>query len=154
MFFFLAEIYNFLFLFTASTNVGKYKMAFVKKNTTIPTHIIRKRRTVRVILILIIIFAICRLPQWLFLLVKLYVETTGNFWWNLQVILTTLSLFNASIHPFLYAFLNESLSLVKWIKSLCCIWKRSMPIINYESQNIKEASFTASAIVPRSPYNN
>ncbi|KAK0074205.1 hypothetical protein PV326_012648 [Microctonus aethiopoides] len=139
---------------TASTNVGKYKTAIVKKNATIPTHIIRKRRTVRVILILIIIFAICRLPQWSFLLVKLHVETADNFWWNLQVVLTTLSLFNASIHPFLYAFLNESLSLVKWIKALCCIWKRSMSIINNESQNIRDASFTASAIVPRGPYNN
>ncbi|XP_034941954.1 5-hydroxytryptamine receptor 4 [Chelonus insularis] len=135
---------------TASTNTTIKSVTWMKKTPT-PIHIIRKRRTVKVILMLIGIFSFCRLPQWIYLLVKLHITLSGNFWWHLQVVLTSLSLLNATVHPFLYAFLNEALSLVSWIYSLCCARNKSMPV-SQESKEVKEGSFSASIKVPRGPY--
>lgn len=124
----------------------------MKTNQPTPTHVIRKRRTVRVILVLIIIFCVCRIPQWTFLLIKLHVSITGNFSWYLQVILTALTMFNAAVHPFLYAFLNEALSLVAWIHTLCCIQRPTTTIENESNDDDPGDSGTSSIKIPRGPY--
>ncbi|CAD6236821.1 GSCOCG00008249001-RA-CDS [Cotesia congregata] len=127
---------------TASTSMSNNGPRPVKKK--IPKHVMRKRRTVRVILTLIGVFVLCRMPQWSFLLVKLYVKVSHKFWWHLQVVLTLLSLINAAVHPFLYAFLNEALSLVSWINSLCL--KKTT-----EANSVPEI---ISIKIPRGPYVN
>ncbi|KAG8036003.1 hypothetical protein G9C98_004582 [Cotesia typhae] len=125
-----------------STSVSNSGPRPAKKK--IPKHVMRKRRTVRVILTLIGVFVLCRMPQWSFLLVKLYLKVSHKFWWHLQVVLTLLSLINAAVHPFLYAFLNEALSLVSWVNSLC-LKKTTEPNSVPEIISIK---------IPRGPYVN
>ncbi|XP_008552604.1 orexin receptor type 2 [Microplitis demolitor] len=128
---------------TASTSITTSAPKPVK-NKKIPMHVIRKRRTVRVILILIGVFVLCRMPQWSFLVTKLYIKVSHKFWWHLQVILTLLSLINAAVHPFLYAFLNEALSLVTWINSLC--------IKSTSKESSKNIPDSITVKIPRSPY--
>ncbi|KAH0561580.1 QRFP-like peptide receptor [Cotesia glomerata] len=127
---------------TASTSMSNSGPRPMKKK--IPKHVMRKRRTVRVILTLIGVFVLCRMPQWSFLLVKLYVKVFHKFWWHLQVVLTLLSLINAAVHPFLYAFLNEALSLFSWVNSLCL--KKTT-----EANSVPEI---ISIKIPRGPYVN
>lgn len=115
-----------------------------------PSHVARKRRTVRVILVLIGIFGICRLPHWSFLLYKLHFTSTGNLSWYIQTVLTAMSLLNAAVHPFLYTFLNEALSLVTWIRARCTRTRRATSVARPSSEG--EVGSTVSAKVPRGPY--
>ncbi|KAF7989023.1 hypothetical protein HCN44_007333 [Aphidius gifuensis] len=103
---------------TGSTNLETIKINNYRK--ILPSHVLRKRRTIRIILFLIIIFLLCRLPQWIYLLIKLHVKLDDGYWWYIQILLTTLSLLNATLNPFFYTFLNESLSLIAWIRLLSC----------------------------------
>lgn len=116
-------------------------------------HIQRKKRTLKIILILIIVFAVCRLPLWIFLLAKLHVRLEGNFWWYLQTFFSTLSFFNATIDPFLYAFLNETLSIVSSIFS----WRKKdnfeVTSVNNRRENVNEELTEREAVkIPRGPY--
>ncbi|XP_051168700.1 QRFP-like peptide receptor [Leptopilina boulardi] len=145
---------NTLSIVSNSGNSSRHQINNNKKSSQWPTHIKRKKRTLNIILILIIVFAVCRLPLWIFLLVKLHVRLEGNFWWYLQTVFSTLSLLNATVDPFLYAFLNETLSLVSTI----CSWKKGnfeVTSINNntngnERENVTEKD--AIKIIPRGPY--
>ncbi|XP_063984276.1 QRFP-like peptide receptor [Diachasmimorpha longicaudata] len=135
---------------TASTDVERRKPGIPKIRAPLPAHVQRKRRTIRVILLLILVFVVCRLPQWAFLLFKTISIMRGWIWWHLQVMLSTLSLFNAAIHPFLYAFLNEALSIVNWIRLICSRKRESVDIEITESR-IKERSSSGEPNIPRRP---
>lgn len=107
-----------MLLFLGSRSLETIKINHYRK--ILPSHVLRRRRTVRVILFLIIIFLVCRLPQWIYLLIKVHVKLDNGYWWYVQILLTTLSLLNATINPFFYTFLNESLSLIAWMRSSGC----------------------------------
>ncbi|XP_015114976.1 QRFP-like peptide receptor [Diachasma alloeum] len=136
---------------TASTDLDRPKPGIPKIRVPLPAHVQRKQRTVRVILLLILVFVVCRLPQWTFLLFKTLVVVQGWVWWHLQVVLSTLSLFNAAIHPFLYAFLNEALSIVDWVRLICSRNRKSIDIESTESR-VKERSSSGEVKIPRGPY--
>ncbi|XP_011307378.1 orexin receptor type 2 isoform X2 [Fopius arisanus] len=135
---------------TASTNLSRQRSGIPKCRVPLPAHAQRKKRTVRVILLLILVFVVCRLPQWIFLLLKTLVVTKGGMWWHLQVVLSTLALFNAAIHPFLYAFLNEALSIAHWARLICSRNRKSIDIENTDSR-VNNRNFEQIK-VPRGPY--
>ncbi|XP_043465415.1 QRFP-like peptide receptor [Leptopilina heterotoma] len=132
------------------------RQIYTKNSSSPPIHMQRKKRTLNIILILIIVFAICRLPLWIFLLAKLHVRLEGNFWWYLQTFFSTLSFLNATIDPFLYAFLNETLSIVSSI----CSWRKKkgnfeVTSINNVKENLNEELTEREAVkIPRGPYLN
>lgn len=69
----------------------------------------RHIRMFKVIICLMAIFLICRLPQWIFLMVKFYANINMVQMWLIQYSLGTFSLFNCVLNPFMYAFLSETL---------------------------------------------
>ena len=143
-------LYNYV---AASTSLGKKlkPVGSTKRTGSTPTYVSRKRRTVRVILVLIVVFGVCRLPHWSFLLYKLHTTLKGNLTWHIQVVLTSLSLLNAAVHPYLYAFLNEALSLVTWLRTWCAGRRRQVTPIARPTSAILMKS-TISAKIPRGPY--
>ncbi|XP_011307377.1 orexin receptor type 2 isoform X1 [Fopius arisanus] len=145
-----ASVFHSKILFIASTNLSRQRSGIPKCRVPLPAHAQRKKRTVRVILLLILVFVVCRLPQWIFLLLKTLVVTKGGMWWHLQVVLSTLALFNAAIHPFLYAFLNEALSIAHWARLICSRNRKSIDIENTDSR-VNNRNFEQIK-VPRGPY--
>ncbi|XP_024940974.1 QRFP-like peptide receptor isoform X2 [Cephus cinctus] len=136
---------------TASTSASNRGQSSFRRPMPTPAHVTRKKRTVKMILLLIIIFVMSKLPHWIFLLYKLYATINGIFWWHLQTILTILSLLNSVVNPFLYAFLNEALSLCSWIGS-CCSRKDTANLVTTATE--KRRNSITSIKVPRGPYSN
>ncbi|XP_012272389.1 QRFP-like peptide receptor [Orussus abietinus] len=133
---------------TASTGVSRSGSASKRKKVC-PAHVLRKKRIIKVILLLIIVFAVCRLPIWIFLLYKLNVTLSGMFWWHLQVVLSTLSFIGAAVNPFLYAFLNETLSLVSWLK----YWFSRKDNFDVTTANRENKDIGIGTVkIPRGPY--
>lgn len=69
----------------------------------------RHIRMFKVIICLIAIFLICRLPQWIFLLVKFYGNIHLVEMWLLHYSFGILALFNCMLNPFMYTFLSATL---------------------------------------------
>ncbi|XP_048510043.1 galanin-like G-protein coupled receptor npr-9 [Athalia rosae] len=137
---------------TATTSTVRASSIVRKRSAVSPPFLPRKQRTVKVILWLIAIFTICRLPVWTFTVIKLYVRLSGTIWWHVQAIVTILSLVSTAANPFLYAFINEALSTVTWIKSWCCSGSNEANLSEHETPSAKFGSNVASIKVPRGPY--
>ncbi|XP_055372781.1 5-hydroxytryptamine receptor 1A [Condylostylus longicornis] len=76
-----------------------------------PTHKRRKTRQLRlfiVIILLITIFLICRLPTWIFLLMRVYGVYNRSIHWIMHYSFGILSLFNCVLNPFCYTFMAET----------------------------------------------
>lgn len=69
-------------------------------------------------------FFVCRLPTWIFLLIKLHNELTSSDSWIVHFSLGLLSLANCAINPFLYTFLTETIQfgsgVKERLKKICC----------------------------------
>ncbi|XP_043272152.1 orexin receptor type 2 [Venturia canescens] len=137
---------------TVSTSLGKAKNTTAKKIGGTPSHVARKRRTVRVILVLIFVFVLCRLPHWSFVLFKLHTTTSDNYLWYIQMIFTIMSLLNAAIHPFLYAFLNEALSLIAWLRRRFTETRYSTNASAHPISKEEIGSAIRAKVEPRGPY--
>lgn len=70
---------------------------------------IRQLRMFKAILVLMVVFLVCRLPTWIFLLYKLHNSATSNLMWMLHYCFGLLSLVNCVLNPFLYTFLTETI---------------------------------------------
>ncbi|KAK6629724.1 hypothetical protein RUM43_003542 [Polyplax serrata] len=72
-------------------------------------HSKKRVRTFTIILVIMVTFIICRLPQWIFIVVTTlpWHQLSGNFWWSVKYLLSALSLANTTINPFIYSFLNQ-----------------------------------------------
>ncbi|XP_014208290.1 cardioacceleratory peptide receptor [Copidosoma floridanum] len=114
-------------------------------------HAKRKKRTVKVILVLMVVFLAGRLPSWAFLLCKQHMRLPGGLWHYLQTAFTGLSLLSAALDPFLYAFLCEALSLVGLLRSYCAKVKESATHPRTGAHATSAES--PAVIVPRGPYN-
>lgn len=78
----------------------------------------RQVRMFKVILTLMMVFFVCRLPTWIFLLYKLGVETEGNIHWMLNYIFGLGVLTNCMLNPFLYTFLSETIRLTTFLAEI------------------------------------
>ncbi|KAJ8959773.1 hypothetical protein NQ314_006203 [Rhamnusium bicolor] len=65
-------------------------------------------------------FTLCRLPYWLYFVIKLVKTIKGGVMWDLNYALTALNILNCALNPFLYAFLNETICAAKKINDLTC----------------------------------
>lgn len=84
----------------------------------------RQLRMFKVILVIMTTFFVCRLPTWIFLLIKLNRDLSSGSSWVLHFSLGMLSLANCAINPFLYTFLTETIrfgsSAKERLKRICC----------------------------------
>ncbi|XP_046617034.1 galanin-like G-protein coupled receptor npr-9 [Neodiprion virginianus] len=134
---------------TATTSATMTSPVTLRRPMSSPPFAHRNKRTVRVVLALILVFIVCRLPMWTFAVIKLYITLSGRIWWHVQAVVTTLSLFNTAANPFMYAFINEALSTVAWVRS-CCTKADDANVTTVNREKMK--SNMNSIKVPRGPY--
>jgi hypothetical protein len=128
---------------TTSTNGSKSSKGSTKKTAMSsenisPSILMRKRRQVRmfkVILIIMIVFFICRTPQWIFTLIKLNIESTTGLYWILHYCLGFLSMMNCVLNPLLYTFLNETLKMTEQLSIGCENIRKFFENIYYKISN-------------------
>lgn len=63
----------------------------------------------KVIIVIMTTFFVCRLPTWIFLLIKLNNELTATGSYLVHFCFGILSLANCAVNPFLYTFLTETI---------------------------------------------
>lgn len=104
----------------------------------------------KVVVAIIVVFFVCRLPTWIFLLIKLHNELYENYHWILHFSFGILSLFNCAINPILYTFFSDS---VKWATSLQNVLKKFTSLFKRnkrESRVLNNQSHAASPVVLKS----
>ncbi|KAJ8978889.1 hypothetical protein NQ317_008504 [Molorchus minor] len=80
----------------------------------------KKLRTFKVVIALMLAFTLCRLPYWLYFVIKLVKTIQGDTMWNIHFALTSLNILNCALNPFLYTFLNQTISATKKINEITC----------------------------------
>ncbi|XP_055678287.1 5-hydroxytryptamine receptor 1D [Lutzomyia longipalpis] len=104
----------------------------------------------KVVVAIIIVFFVCRLPTWIFLLIKLHNELYENYHWVLHFSFGILSLLNCAINPILYTFFSDS---VKWAASFGNVLKRFKALFRrnkQESRVLSNQSHVPSPVVLKS----
>lgn len=83
----------------------------------------RKQRQIRmfkVILVLMAVFFICRLPNWIYTMYKLGNNTQENIHWVINYSLGLMVMVNCMLNPFLYTFLSETIRLTTFLAGIVC----------------------------------
>ncbi|CAO1415848.1 unnamed protein product [Diamesa serratosioi] len=78
----------------------------------------RQIRMVKVIALLMVVFFICRLPNWIYVLYKLSNVTQKNIYWVIHYVFGIMVLMNCLLNPFLYTFLSETIRLTTFLLNL------------------------------------
>lgn len=126
-------------------------------------HMERKIRTFKIILSIMLIFFLCRMPHWIFNVVRFAIKADENIHWVLSYVFSLFLLFNTAINPFLYSFLNQTIEYFdKFFTSLgscavkffCCFCSEfddyEKELSSIHSQHYERHS--QSSIVARGPY--
>jgi 7 transmembrane receptor (rhodopsin family) len=79
----------------------------------------RQMRMFKVILILMCVFIVCRLPNWIFLFCKLNFTLQERWLWLITYSLGILGIVNSMANPFLYTFLGEAIRFTARIQNAC-----------------------------------
>lgn len=90
-------------------------------------HVAQRLRTFKVVIFLMLVFTACRLPFWLFNIIKLSFVNSEKCHWLMLYGFNALALLNCSINPFLYTFLQPTLRVLgrlgrfieDYIKKIC-----------------------------------
>ncbi|GAB0087498.1 hypothetical protein DMENIID0001_018070 [Sergentomyia squamirostris] len=82
---------------------------------------VQQLKMFKVVIAIIVVFFVCRLPTWIFLLIKLHNELYENYHWVLHFSFGILSLCNCAINPILYTFFSDS---VKWAAAVRNVLKK------------------------------
>ena len=105
---------------TSTASVGN--MNYVTPELT-ARRIERKQRQIRmfkVILVLMAVFFVCRLPNWVYTLYKLSNTTELNIHWVINYALGIMAMANCMFNPFLYTFLSETIRLTTFLAGIIC----------------------------------
>lgn len=84
----------------------------------------RHIRMFKVVFLIILIFLMCRLPSWIFLLIKMYSSNSNyNEYWIMHYSFGILVLLNCLLNPLIYTFLSATLNvwdkIRNWLKYFC-----------------------------------
>ncbi|KFB50011.1 hypothetical protein ZHAS_00018053 [Anopheles sinensis] len=79
----------------------------------------RQLRMFKAIIVLMLVFFICRLPMWIFLLIKMIGEANTSAYWNLHYSFGILAMVNAVLNPLMYTFLSETIRFTLFVKAYC-----------------------------------
>lgn len=74
----------------------------------------------KVILVLMAVFFICRVPNWVFIVFMMSIRKHENIHWILYFTFGLLVVVNCMLNPFLYSFLSETLRLTNFVSDLIC----------------------------------
>lgn len=80
----------------------------------------RQMRMFKVILVLMSVFIICRLPNWVFLVYKLSHKVSNRSNWLLVYSFAIMGLLNCMLNPLLYTFLSETIRVTSFVESAGC----------------------------------
>ncbi|CRL05729.1 CLUMA_CG018758, isoform A [Clunio marinus] len=80
----------------------------------------RQVRMFKVILVLMAVFFVCRLPNWIYTLYKLGNIVQDNFFWVVNYALGIVVMANCMLNPFLYTFLSETIRLTTIFAGIIC----------------------------------
>ena len=99
----------------------------------------RQMRMFKVILVLMTVFIVCRLPNWIFLLYKLSYKVSGRLNWLLLYSFAVMGLLNCMLNPLLYTFLSEAIRISSRIGigcyKFCKICRRSKKSTSHYANN-------------------
>lgn len=101
----------------------------------------RQMRMFKVILVLMSVFIMCRLPNWIFLIYKLTYQVTGKVNWLLYYSFGIMGLVNCMLNPLLYTFLGETLRIGSACHKLCRLCRRTRKTTSHYANN--QAMFAA-----------
>uniref|UniRef100_A0A182MBS4 G-protein coupled receptors family 1 profile domain-containing protein n=1 Tax=Anopheles culicifacies TaxID=139723 RepID=A0A182MBS4_9DIPT len=82
----------------------------------------RRRRQIhmfKAIVVLMLVFFVCRLPMWVFLLIKMVGDANTSAYWNLHYSFGILAMVNAVLNPLMYTFLTETIRFTLFVKAYC-----------------------------------
>ena len=77
----------------------------------------RQARLFRVIILLMLVFFICRLPTWIFTIYKLNYTDDDSLYW-MEVSFNILVLINCALNPYLYTFMSETIQLMAFLGAI------------------------------------
>ncbi|KAH1016725.1 hypothetical protein HUJ04_007901 [Dendroctonus ponderosae] len=111
------------------------KSQIIKKKRNVQME--RKIRTFKIVIVLIVAFILCRMPYWVFWLLKLLTSIrSGDAVWRTIFIMTSLNLLNCALNPFLYTYLNQTIYVCRKINdffwSTCCCCFSNAEFDDYE----------------------
>lgn len=90
--------------------------------STSPASNNRKKRQLRMfkaIVFIMSVFFLCRLPTWIFLLIKLHGTANTNTFWMLHYIFGIMAMLNCVLNPLIYTFLGETIKVTVFLKTMC-----------------------------------
>jgi hypothetical protein len=79
----------------------------------------RQMRMFKVILVLMCVFIMFRLPNWIFLLYKLNFPVEARIQWLINYSFSIVGIINSMVNPFLYTFLSHTIRFTSQIQSTC-----------------------------------
>lgn len=93
-------------------------------------------RMFRVILLLMTVFIVCRLPNWVFLFHRLISNGNAKINWILTYTFGVVGLLNSMLNPLLYTFLGETIRITSHIGSACYKFCRRSRKSSHYANNI------------------
>lgn len=126
----------------SSNSVHAHLQRMTKRNRNM--HVERKIRTFKIIVVLMLVFLLCRFPYHIFNIMKLINSYNEHKHWIITYVLNGLVLLNCALNPFLYTFLNPTLNvLLKMHKILiedffckvCCCFCTNAEFEEFEKEN-------------------
>lgn len=80
----------------------------------------RQIRIFKVIIVLMAVFLICRVPNWIFSVIVMNLKTQENIHWLLYFTFGLFALVNCLLNPFIYTFLSETIHVSNLLAGSCC----------------------------------
>lgn len=119
----------------------------LRKNSTKNLREARHIRMFKIVFLIISIFLICRLPSWIFVLIKMYsAQSTYSEYWIMHYSFGILVLLNCLLNPLIYTFLSTTLNawdkIRSWLKCFCrpCLSYRFRGDLNPLNESVTEES--------------
>lgn len=131
------------------------------------SHVEKKIRTFKIILVTMFVFFLCRMPHWIFNVLRFaMVSADKPIHWIMSYALSFLLLVNTAMNPYLYTFLSQTInyidkfltSLGDFISNICCCCCSTKEFQDYESDNSffknmqEQRPSQISNHTPRGPY--
>lgn len=127
---------------TNSNSVHVQLQRITRRNKNV--HVERKIRTFKIIVVLMLVFLICRFPYHIFFIMKLVNSYTEHKHWILTYSLNGLVLVNCALNPFLYTFINPTLNVILKLHKIlikdffckvCCCCCTNAEFEEFEKEN-------------------
>lgn len=83
------------------------------------TRMKRQLRMFKAIVFIMSVFFLCRLPTWIFLLIKLHGTANTSVFWILHYTFGIMAMMNCVLNPLIYTFLGETIKVTVFLRTVC-----------------------------------